>query len=169
MWLTGILIGLFLLVIAFLFIPIVLYIDTETEQYYVRLGALAKASVEADETEIILIKLKVAFLRFNFYPLRFDEKPKEKKSKVKHKPHKRGMKGYKAIRKGLKVLRTFTIKRLLVDIDTGDCISNAKLYPLAALLDYRLGGFHVNFEGRNRLALQLENRPIYMIRSFINN
>mgnify|MGYP001823335250 CR=1 FL=1 len=169
MWLTGILIGLLLVVIAFLFVPIVLFIDTQTEQYYVRLGALAKASVEADETEIVLIKLKIAFLRFTFYPLRVKEKPKDKMSKVKRSPRKRGMKGYKAIRMGTRVMRTFTVKRLLVDIDTGDCISNAKLYPVAALLNYKIGGFHVNFEGRNRLALHLQNRPIYMIRSFINN
>jgi len=169
MLLTGILVGLFLVIIAILLIPIVLYIDTKTEQYYVRLGALAKASVEAHETEIILIKLKVAFLRFNFYPLRAKEKPKDKKARVKQNTHKRSVKGYRVFRKGLRLLRTFTIKRLLVDIDTGDCISNAKLYPVAALLNYRWGDFHVNFEGRNRLALHLENRPIYMIRSFINN
>jgi len=169
MLLTAVLILLVALIIVLLLIPIVLHIDTKTEQYYMRLGALAKASVESHETEIICIKVKVTFFTFNYYPLQPKKRTNYKKSKVKQKTTKRVLKGYGTIHKGLRLLRTFTIKRLLVDMDTGDCISNAKLYPVFALLNYRMGEFHVNFEGRNRLALHLENRPIYIIRSFINN
>lgn len=55
-----------------------------------------------------------------------------------------------------------------LNIDTGDCISNAKLYPLFAFFNYKGGNFNINFEGKNRLALHIQNRPIKIIKTFFN-
>ena len=53
-------------------------------------------------------------------------------------------------------------------MDTGNCILNAKLYPLFALLNYYTGNFYINFQGRNQLVLLVKNRPIDIIKSLIN-
>ncbi len=53
-------------------------------------------------------------------------------------------------------------------MDTGDVVKNAKLYPAFAFLNYHVGGFNINFQGRNQLAVRLQNRPIDIIKLFIN-
>lgn len=165
MFLTGFLILIFLLVISLLLIPIVLFMDTATNQYYVQLPGLAKASVESHHEEFIRIKLKLFFLSFYFYPLKNIGSKKSKKSgnKIVKKSGKSVDFG-----KGLRLLKSIKVKRLLVNIDTGDCILNAKLYPIFAFLNYKIGKFNINFEGENRLALHLYSRPIYLIKSFFN-
>ena len=72
------------------------------------------------------------------------------------------------IKKVRRMLRTFKVKEFLLDFDSGNCITNAKLYPVFVYLNYQIGGFHINFQGRNQLVLQLHNRPIHIIKSFIN-
>ena len=71
-----ILILLLFLILYLLLIPIVLLIDTATNQYYIQLKGLAKASVERHVEELIRIKLKITFLCFYFYPLRKKSLPK---------------------------------------------------------------------------------------------
>ena len=43
----------------------------------------------------------------------------------------------------LRLLKSFKVQKLLVDIDTGDCILNAKLYPIFGFLNYHVGNFKV--------------------------
>lgn len=165
MFLTGFFILILLLALALLLMPIVLFIDTATNEYYLHLQGLAKASVESHEEEFIRIKLKLFFLSFYFYPLRYIGSKKSKKPENKV-VKKRG----KSIdfAKGLQLLKSIRVKRLFVDIDTGDCILNARLYPIFAFLNYKTGNFNINFEGKNRLALHLYSRPFYLIKSFFN-
>ena len=73
-----------------------------------------------------------------------------------------------SFKKMLRLTRTFKVKTFMLNIDSGDAITNAKLYPIFSLLNYRGGNFNINFEGRNQLILQLQNRPIDLIKSFIN-
>jgi len=158
-----ILILLLLLLLYLLLMPIVLFIDTATNQYYIQLKWLAKASIEKHLEGLIRIKLKIAFLNFYFYPLRKKSSSKDKKLVNENTVKKRKRIGIKKI---LRMLRSFKVKRFLIDIDTGDCMTNAKLYPVYGLLNYGIGSFNINYEGRNRLALFMENRPIYIIKSF---
>lgn len=159
---------LFLLLIVYLsMIPIVLFIDTKTNEYYIRVKGLVKASIESHKEELIRIKLRLFFLNFYFYPLRNIGSGKNKKIENRTKNKKKTSKGFD-IAKSLRMIKSFKVKRFLFDIDTGDCILNAKLYPLFALLNYSVGGFRINFEGKNRMELHICNRPIYLIKSFIN-
>jgi len=163
----GIFLILFLLLILyFLFIPIIIFIDTATNQYYIQLKGLAKASVEKHLEELIRIKLKVVFFDFYFYPLRKKSPVKAKKLVKKSSVKKRKQIGLKKI---FRMLRSFKVKRFLIDIDTGDCMTNAKLYPIYGLLNYGIGTFNINYESRNRMVLYMENRPIYILKSFIKN
>ncbi len=159
-----ILIVLFIsLVIYLLFATLSIVIDTATDQYYVELKGVFRINAESHESEILRLRLQVFFLNFNFYPI----KPKKKK-KHKLKKHHKKSKRLLTIKKGLRIIKTFKIKYFLLDLDTGDCITNAKLYPVFALLNYKAGNFNINFQGRNKLVLHIQNRPIYIIKSFIN-
>lgn len=153
---------LFLMVIYLLFVPVTLHIDTNKNQYYIQVLGLFKMSALADEKEALKIKIKICFVTYYLYPL--------KKKKV---TEREGSKKKKYSRKfnhkiGLKLLKSFKVKRFFIDIDTGDYLLNAKLYPLFALLDFEMGNIKINFEGRNQLMLNIQNRPIYILKSFIN-
>ncbi|WP_273565695.1 hypothetical protein [Maribacter halichondriae] len=71
----------FLAVIYLLLVPIILYIDTTTNQYYIQLLGLAKASIQGDKEELICIRLKVFFLNFSLYPLRKSNSENKKQKK----------------------------------------------------------------------------------------
>ncbi len=156
---------LLLMVVYLLLMPIVLCIDTIKNLYYIQLWGLAKASLQGDEEELIQVRFKVFFMDFSFYPLRkFDSKKGKRSKEVQVKEKRKRM----SFRTGWRLLKTFKVKRFLLNIDTGNCISNAKLYPLFAFLNYRMGGFNINFQGRNQLVLHIQNRPIRIIGAFIN-
>ena len=157
---------LVLFLIYLLLIPIIIVIDTVNNQYYVQMKGLLKANVLPDENEILKVRLKIFFLRFNFYPLKKRLSPnKSKKTKKNHgKKPKRNV-DFKTV---LRVIRSFKIKRFYLNTDSGNCITNAKLYPLFALLKYYKGGYNINFLGQNVLILAIENRPIRIIKSIIN-
>lgn len=162
---VGIFILLILLLLGLLLVPIQIYINTANNQYYLQLKGVARANLEGDTEEVIRIKLKVFFTNFYFYPLKKigAAKPKKLKKSTVKKP-KKGI----PVKKIRRVLNSFKVKELFVDIDTGDYISNAKLYPVFAFLNYYRGGFNINFEGRNQVVLFIQNRPIHIIKSFIN-
>ena len=69
--------------------------------------------------------------------------------------------------KGL--LRSFRVKAFRLELDTGDPILNARLYPLFLLMDRRMGDIHMNFMNRNHILLQITNRPINLLKAFINH
>ncbi|WP_297692021.1 hypothetical protein [uncultured Eudoraea sp.] len=156
---------LFLFILYLLFVPLDIVINVGKNQYFVRIWGLAKVALEGHETEFIRIKLNTLFTRFYFYPLR--KKKKEQKKKIEKKARKRNN-IQSNLKYGLQVIKSFKVKKLLLDIDTGDCIENAKLYPAFAFLNHHVGTFQVNFEGRVNMVLHLQNRPINIIKSFIN-
>lgn len=159
----GILLLLFLLIVLYvLFVPIILYIDTATNQYFFQLKGLAKATIETDKKEIIIIKLRLLLFHFNFYPLKRKTIKKSKKT-VKKKRNIR-----MTFTTLLRIVRSFKIKQFKIDIDTGDYITNAQLYPIAALLNYSKHAFYINFSGNTNMLLFVKNRPIRVIRSFFN-
>jgi hypothetical protein len=149
-------------------VPIIFFADTSTNQYYIKVKGIAKASMESDEFEIFKIHLEVLFLNFFFYPIKKKRAVKLNKGKNKIAENKH----FKSVnfKKVLRVLKSFKIKQFQLDIDTGDCIVNSKLYPAFAFLNfYNHTQCSVNFESRNNVLLSIENRPIRIIKSFINN
>ena len=154
---------LFLLVVMYvLWIPVILYVDTATDQYYLKLKGLSKASIEQHDKQLLKIKLSVLFLKFNIYPLKQLNLYKQKKSH-----HTKKKRTHMSISKSLQVLKTFKVERLFMDIDTGNYLLNAQLYPLVIFLNYNNGNFHINFQGRNQLVLHLQSRPIYIIKKLL--
>jgi len=151
------------IVIYLLFARISLFIDTSTNRCFVNIQGICSVNVEKDETEILKLRMHIFFMDFNFYPLRPDKKKKTKPEKKKKKS-----KFLFTIKQAFRLLKSCKIKQLYLDVDTGDCITNAKLYPVFALLNFRKGHCNINFNGRNKLVLHIQNRPINIIKSFIN-
>ena len=146
-----------------LFLPIDIVLNSTSRQFFVRLGVLARADVVQDENYLIRIDLRTLFMRFKFYPL------KRKKSKKKTKKKSReGKFKWSYLNTAVSLIRSFEVKNFSLDIDTGSCITNAKLYPAFAFLDFWVGNYQINFDGRNHLELELQNRPYRIIKSFIN-
>lgn len=166
MLLTGFIILFLGLIIYLLFAPIVFYLNTSTSQYYLQIQGLGKATIEKHHEALLRIKLSVLFFKFYFYPLK---KRTVSKAKKLNKSTKKKIKKRIGIRKILNVLKSLKVKKLLVDVDMGDSILNSKLYPLFALLNYKIGKFNVNFQGRNKMELLVKSRPISIIKSFINH
>lgn len=154
---------LFLLIVYALLVPIDLFINTNTNQYYVQIRGFAKVSIEKDNVEIIRIKLRMFFMNFYLYPLKYTGFKEKKKIDKKHK-----IKRKFGLKKGLQIFKSFKIKRFNLEIDTGDYTLNAKLYPVFVFLNYNVGHFKVNFEDRNQLVLHLQNRPINIIKLFFH-
>ncbi len=167
MLLAVILIVLGISVTYLLLMPIILSINTKKNDYYIQLKGLAKANIEPDEKEIIRIRLKVFFMTFYIFPIEEYYK-RERVKKIKHKNHKTKSRKQLGLSKGLQILKSFEVKQFAIDIDTGNVITNAKLYPAFAFLNYHIGGFNINFYGRNQLVVRLQNRPIDIIKIFIN-
>mgnify|MGYP001820375450 CR=1 FL=1 len=153
------------LLIYLLLTPVSLFIDTRRDKYVIQQKGVVKASVLGDKKEVLKVKLNVLFLKFYLYPLRSSKSKSKPKIKGKKKSKKRKFLSFKT---GLKLLKSFKVKRFRIDIDTGDYIVNAKLYPAFAYLNYKIGGFNINFQDRNQLVLHIQGRPIYIIKSFIN-
>jgi hypothetical protein len=151
------------MLIALLFAPILVCLDTDKELYSIQFKGFFKMYLEANKTEVLRIKLQTLFRNFYFYPLREKEHQKKKIMRIKSK-----RKWSIPLSTAIRLLKSFKLKRFNLDIDTSNCITNAKLYPLFALLNYKYGGFNINFDGRNKLLLYLENRPIRILTSFIN-
>lgn len=162
-----VIVAILLLVLAYLlWMPVVFKINTETKEYYLQFKGLAKASVMSDPEEVLKIKLNVLFMRFNFFPLRMRRKKKKKKKEAQTKTRKTF--SSKKVQAIWRMIRSFKIKEFKLDIDTGDYVLNAKLYPAFYLLRHFGNNVAVNFEDRNRLALVIQNRPINILKSFIN-
>lgn len=61
MFLSFFLIFILLTIVYLLFVPLVIFIDTDTGQYYIQLKGLAKASIIGHTKEVIELNLKVFF------------------------------------------------------------------------------------------------------------
>jgi hypothetical protein len=155
-----------LLLVSLLLVPITICLDTTSNQYYIELQGLIKADFERHDVEVFRVGLKIFFIKFYIYPLKRKRLNKQKKDKEK------GLakaKKHLSIIKIFKILKTFKVTHFFANIDTGNYVLNAKLYPLFALLNYNNGNFHINFIEINQLVIHIKNRPIYILKSFINS
>lgn len=161
-----IILAVVVLIFYLLFAPIEMGVDTKSNSYFLKYGGIFKAILMEDKEELVKVRLRMAFLNFYFYPLKEIVKKKEAGKKLPQARSKR--------RKQMKIktlgrlIRSFTIKQFNLNLDTGDCVRNARLYPLFVFLNRYRGGFHINYLGENSLLLRVENRPVRIIKSFIN-
>ncbi len=159
---------LLLLLISFLVyllvLPVDIVINTNADQYYMRLGGLGRAEVIGNPDYIVGVRFRNAIGSYHFYPLKKRKKSSPKKQKKKS----RFRMGRSPVRTAYRLLRSFEVRKLSLDIDSGNCITNARIYPVFALWNFLGGDFNINFFGRNSAEIHLRNRPYRIIKSFIN-
>lgn len=149
-----------------LLMPLELCIDSYRERYFLRMGVLARLGVEKDPAELIRLHLKVLFLNFYWRPsdIRSWGRRGKKASRKGKAVKKRGM----TLDRAGKLLKSFRVKSFRLELDTGNPVLNAKLYPLLFLPGLRTWDVGINFLGRNHVSLQIVNRPIYILNALFN-
>ena len=156
---------LILILILLLFARIRFYINTTSKSYTVQLGYLVKAGLEEDKVEIIKVRMNVLGYKFNLFPLRKKKKKVRKKELQKKSSRKKGI---NRLRLMPKVLKAITIKEFEWNLDTGNYVTNAKLYPLFGFLSHHFAKCNINFNGKNSLVIKIESRPITILKSFVH-
>ncbi len=152
------------LVLWILVAPFVIIIDTVNERYLVKLVTFGSAELLLRE-DVIKIVIRVLFLRFSIDPF----KPRKKKAGIKkEKPGKPAKKKpfFRSLRSGRKfiiqMIRSFRAE-LEAEVDTGDVITNAYLFPAAVFLNRENIHISVNNSGVNNFRLELRNRMIIVL------
>lgn len=147
--------------------PIIISVNTWSDDYSVRWKNIGRASVLVIEDEL-LIRLRVFFWRKDFYPLRPGKKKKPPKKEEK-KPEKKAKSRWERfpMRKIRGVLRAIKVRRFKLDVDTDDYVLNAYLYPVAYFLNRPNRELSINFTGRTNFLLQVEIQPIRVVGAMI--
>lgn len=154
---------LILVLVGFLVIPIRLYANTISKQYFARIGHLAKAYLEEDKKEIIRFRIRVLGYQFILYPL----KKKGKRSKIKT-SKKRAAKRKHNVRQVFRMVKALKVHTFELNLDTGNYFTNAKLYPVFGFINHHFANCQINYQGVNYLIIDIRSRPITLLRSFIH-
>ena len=137
-----------------LFAPLILKVDTESEDYSVRIPGIIKASVIQDDSEVYM-KIRILFVPFRIRPSRFA--PTQTKKKPKRKRISTGNLKYRII--AFKdIIRSFRLRNLQINMDTEDFLLNANLVPVLMLAKTDRINLNVNFMDANSLIMDLRNR-----------
>jgi len=151
-----------------LLMPLELCLDSYRGRYYLRMGFMARVSVEQDPMELLKLHLKVLFFDFFWRPSDIRSWGSRKKKSTKKNKDKGGKGPQMTLARGIKLLKSFRIKTFRLELDTGNPVLNARLFPLFFLLQQRGGDVGINFAGRNGISVEIANRPIYILNAFIN-
>lgn len=165
MWYWVTLALLFSLLAYLLWMPLELRVDSVQRLVSLHIGILARVSLEPEPEQGICLHLRAAFLDFHWGPADFRKASGKRAGGRKKARKKKGLKI--SPQKALKLLRTFRVRHFSWDLDTGNPVLNARLFPAFYLLDQTLGGFRINFKDHNRLALRIVNRPVRMLRAIL--
>ena len=164
------LIGLFVLVILLvLWMPLRLYINSDVGRYEVSWGRLAWINLHIGGEELTG-QWGVLGWRREFDLIRELAKRSQPAAK-KPSPSRSAKAPKRRINRLplrlLRIARSFRVRSFHLDMDTGDVVQNAYLYPVLAAIEHRGPDVHVNYDGRVSVHLWMENRLIRMVRAFL--
>jgi hypothetical protein len=153
--------GVFLFIIGWLLLaPLYVYISTSEARYEAGMKGVVKASVSSDERGIPEISVRLLFFRFRIPVFTFKEKKIRAESKKKRRKKLRKL-AWKRIRLfakiGWRIFRSFKLRQLKLNIDTGDVIRNAYLIPVFAMGHRDRIRLSINYEEKNEFILHFEN------------
>ncbi len=151
--------------------PIFLYISTTESKYEAGLKGVFKVMIKMDSKELPFLMGKVFFFAFRI-PI-FKVKAKKTKAAT---PRKRKKKMRKLVRKRMRVfmkiawriIRSYRLKKLKLNIDTGDVIRNAHLIPVFSVVHREKVQLSINYENKTEFLLHLESslgRMLYIMTS----
>lgn len=147
MWITlSIILSLLILILLPLLLPTQLVIKSKTKNYGIRIPYYFKLNVQPDE-EIFHVRGRLFFIPFRFgvedffknekdmsWPLQEGYRIKRVTLKVRD--------GWKAVKE---VFQAITVHHFYANVDTGDFPLNAKIIPLASVLQRPNIAIQVNF------------------------
>ena len=144
------------LLLWLLFVPVTLFLDTDTSRYYLVLPGVFKAVV-VPSTTLFYIRIWIFFIPVRFHPFQ------GKAEKTREKPRNSGRKWkLKQFRGGKQIIseaaRSLRIRKLSLDLDTDDFILNAWLIPVFSAVNSGDIQMRVNFEGTSSLLLNVQAR-----------
>ena len=147
------------LVLFFLFTPIVFEIDSTRGLCQFRISGLCSVSIlfrkDGIWVRIWVLGWQKAFNPFAMRKKSVQAENKGFKEKAKRKWHKINFR--KWLRFGKAMLRTFHLDLLYLNVDTGDCVLNSMLFPVAFFLTTKQRSFRINYRGDVVLKLRASN------------
>lgn len=148
--------------------PVILSINTKRNRYGLMLPGVVKASIDSSDDRI-LIRGWIFFIPFKINPFSLSGKKRDKKDKALKKRKKSNMK-LGEIRMLKEAPGAFRIRKLSMDIDTGDFPLNAWLVPaFSAVNNGRNIQMQINFEGNIFLDLDMRTRIGSLVWILIRN
>ncbi len=172
---TGLIILIIIIIIFgyILFFPLTLKIDTDNDRYYFRLPGIFGFRIRKNESGW-KTGYSVFLFRFNiqlFSPHKHRKTDKERPEASGGSLKKRFRTDYLSL--VVRVIKSFRLKRLRWNIDTGDYPLNAQLIPVASFMSSDRVDLSVNFQDNNAFYVILQSylaRIIYItIRHFMFN
>jgi len=164
------LIGLFVLVILLvLWMPLRLYINSDEGRYEASWGRLVWINLYIGGEEwtgqwgVLGWRRQLDLIRElakRSQPAAKKPPPSKSKKAQKRRIHRLPL-------RLLRIARSFRVRSFHLDIDTGDVVQNAYLYPVFAAIEHWGPDVHVNYDGRVSVHLWMENRLIRMVRAFL--
>ena len=172
-----------LLIFFFLWIlfgPLDFVVNTFKEEYYFQLRKVYRISIIFDPDEIVFLNIKVFFISFNIHPLQIITNPRKKKKGKKKKKEKEKRKRVQRIRSlknmGVffsrltwKTIETFKLRKLRINLDTGNVITNAYLIPIFTILNGNRTQLSVNYSGQIGVHIAYENSLFLILRAVIKS
>jgi len=140
--------------------PLYFIISTPESKYEAGLTGIFKVWVTIDDKGLPELMGKILLFSFRIRMFKFSDK------KIKSKtPGKRKQKINKLTRKrihlilkiGWKLIRSFKLRQLKLNIDTGDVIDNAYLIPVFSMAHRDKIQLSVNYQQENEFILRLEH------------
>ncbi|MBL7112359.1 MAG: hypothetical protein ISS19_10515 [Bacteroidales bacterium] len=151
--------ALALFLLWLLFAPLIIRVDSDNQRYSLSVPGIFKAMVVPDD-KLFHIRLWVLFIPFKIDPMRRRMKKGEEQGRNKRKKRRRDFsKLMKARLMALKeLIRSFTLKKLWLNLDTDDFILNSHLVPVFTTINNQDVNLTVNYEGEISLFMVLNNR-----------
>jgi hypothetical protein len=157
-----------------LFFPLTVKIDTDNENYFIRLPGVLGFRVMKGMSGW---KIRYSVLFMRFYVKLFQPGEHRKKLDKENLKSKKRTSGWRSkmdyALMGINIMRTFRLKKLRWSIDTDDYPLNAQLIPLVSFLNNDRVNVSVNFNDYNAFYIVLQTylfRIIYVtIRYFMFN
>ena len=152
----------FCIIIYALFAPLLFEIDSGNYIYQFRIVPIFKLYWVTDELlghpemSIFGIHKKLPFPSF---------RKKSKKLKIKKSsPVTFNLKRF------ISIIRTFKVKKCIVNVDTGNMPLNGILFPFMYILSRITGKtFHINFIGKNEVVLTIKNNAFSILKAYFIN
>lgn len=170
MWGWLILLLFLALLAALLWVPIRLYIDTDTHRYQLWWGIAFRARVVPIEDDIAL-RMRILGIPWRTTILELatsasDDKKDKKKKRISESRNKKQRKFSFITFKRL--LRSFRVHRCYLTLDLDSVYWNSWLFPLGVILSSREIQLSTNFQGRNHLELSVSNTGYRVLTSFLH-